>query len=147
MDIDDMKYYVREEVHTEEAREAILERLEEHMNVKVLEVRDRATMIPVMAVQLGAANNTERWLLMVAGYGYSTDDHKGYILLCQINGGRGEMVSDPFMHKMPEMQQAHIYIQDHWAELDHGAVIDLEFLRGEKDKPAISDRINFFGRP
>lgn len=145
MDIDDMKWYVREEVHTKEAQEAILKRLEERM--KIFEVRDRATLIPTVAFKFNAANKNEKWLLMTAGYGYSTEDQGEYIMVGPIEGGRGVMSTDPFKHKSMEMREAHLYILNHWTELDHGAVIDLEFLRGEKDKPAISDRINFLGRP
>lgn len=177
MNVKDMKWYIREEVHTMEAQEAIIKELEEadllkaelrrgqdqikqlaiaygklqstqrEVNMKIFEVRDRATLMPTLALKFNAANENEKWLLMTAGYGYSAEDQGEYILVGPIDGGHGDMTTDPFEHRSREMREAHLYIRDHWTELDHGAVIDLEFLRGEKDKPAISDRINFFGRP
>ena len=109
------------------------------MNVKLFEVRDRATLIPVMATQLTAANEAERKLLQHAGYGDSVLDHQEYILVGDIDGGGGECHSDPFKHKLRELREAHQYILDNWYGLDHGSVIDLEYIRHEKPQPSISD--------
>ena len=36
--------------------------------------------------------------------------------------------------------RAHDYIAEHWAELDDGDVIDVEFILGEKPTKKISER-------
>ena len=38
------------------------------MNVKLLEIRDRATFIPAIAIQLGSRSEEERWLLSRSGH-------------------------------------------------------------------------------
>ncbi len=33
------------------------------------------------------------------------------------------------------MHEAHLYINEHFDEMDNGAVVDVEYILGETDKP------------
>ena len=112
------------------------------MNVKLFEVRDRATLMPVMAVRLTPVNKAESWLLARSGFGETLFTQMEYILLSGIEGGFGKLISDPYDHDISELREAHVHILKNWEELDHGAVIDLEFIRGEVKEPKKSDRLN-----
>lgn len=57
------------------------------MDSKIIEIRDRGTFIPALAVRLGSRSESERYLLARAGFGRTFEDQAEYIVLCKINGG------------------------------------------------------------
>ena len=107
------------------------------MNIKAFEIRDKATFIPVMAVSMTAADETERFLLLRAGY------HNSFcVVLCRMEcpGKDRNATYDPYAWGDRTFTAAHLYIVDHWHSLNSGDVIDVEFLLGETTTKKVSER-------
>lgn len=107
------------------------------MIAKTFEIRDRATFIPAIAVRLTPGNETDRYLLARAGYGRYADEQMGYVLLCRAEGN--EVSYDPYYWADRTLKTAHEYILENFDKLDSGAVVDVEFILGEKKQPAESE--------
>lgn len=110
------------------------------MQVKLFEIRDKATFIPMMAIKLAANSEADRYLLSRAGYGRSNELFNRYVLLAQINGDCGKITNDPYEWGGRTYPVAHQHIIDHWGELESGAVIDVEFILGESKSCKESER-------
>lgn len=108
------------------------------METKLFEIRDRATIIPVMAIQLGGRDAKEKWLLGQAGFSADRAWQEEFIILC-IPGETNRSTYNPFDWTTPTMHQAHLYIMGHWPELRSGAVIDVEYLLGLRPMPTLSE--------
>jgi hypothetical protein len=109
--------------------------------MKILELRDRCTFMPVMAIKFDPQNEAERYLLGRAGYGRGSAGD--YVLLAEINGGDGQIHCDAFGWKdRRTMGAAHQWIEEHWNEIEHGQVIDVEFILGETAEPKKTERID-----
>ncbi len=103
------------------------------MQVKLFEVRDRATFIPVMATKVNAANEAQAALLRASGYG---DDPYEYVILARIAGGGGQSFCDPYDWAGGRtLQVAHQFIRDNFERLEDGFVVDVEFILGETGQP------------
>ncbi len=109
------------------------------MNIKMFEVRDRNTLIPVLAIQLRPREEVERFLLARAGYGYTPNDQAEYIFLCKISGGTDGQY-DPFLWGDRTMLNAHLHIAKHFEVLKTGDVVDVEFLLQETRVAKQSER-------
>jgi len=108
------------------------------MNVKVLEIRDRATMIPALAIrQSYPVDRCSVHLLSHVGFGRVFEDQCGYVFLMRLVDH--ETQSDPNCWTGRTMHTAHRHICDHWDDLEDGSVIDVEYLLGESDMPKTSD--------
>jgi len=117
------------------------------MEIKLFEVRDSATFMPVMAIRLFIENpivdpDNELWLLRRAGYSLEqiiTKSAEPYIILVKLNGVEAQY--DPF-NWVPSrtMGNAHRYIIDNWNDLKSGEVIDVEFILGETQVKKRSER-------
>lgn len=101
------------------------------MKSLILEVRDKGTLIPVMATMI--SNNTgedayEDNLMARAGYGTY-----GMCMLTILESG--ETKTDPFKWDICSrtMHEAHCYIYKHFYELSSGDVIDVEYILGESN--------------
>lgn len=100
------------------------------MKTKLLEIRDRGTFIPALAVEVSGADG---WLARSAGYGHRC------ILLTPLKGGNSTY--DPYdWGGSRTMHTAHVYITENFDVLENEQVIDVEFILGEKDQPSMSDR-------
>lgn len=111
------------------------------MQVKLFEIRDRATFIPAMAVKLdGNCSDQEDWLLRRAGYGSCNSADRNYVYLTHLSEGTTQY--DPYRWGSCSrtMTSAHRYILDHFDELTPGQVIDVEFILGESTTPKKSER-------
>jgi len=95
------------------------------MQVKILEVRDRATFIPVMATLLERECKAQRRLLSAAGYGGAIT----YVIVTKLDGTISQYA--PHAWGGRTMPNAHSYILHHWDELVDGDVIDIEYILGE----------------
>lgn len=119
------------------------------METKVFEIRDRGTFIPALATRIrpsrcnmgadGAEDQhlvSQNYLIRRGGWGYDSNN----LVLVHLQTKDSEV--DPFDWKPRggTMSQAHEYIEDHWDELSTGDVICLEFIRGERDAPKVSER-------
>jgi hypothetical protein len=103
-----------------------------------LEVRDTGTFIAVVAVRMESANEGQRYLLRRCGY---SPDHPAVVLF-RMNGD-GHAFSDPYSWTNRTMQGAHLYIEEHFNELQDGDVVDVEFhVLGETSAPKISERFS-----
>lgn len=118
--------------------------------IKFVEIRDRGTFIPAMAIRLDPVSEEERWLLARAGYGEDVDTQRGYVLLIQIDGGSGRSECDPYEWARLRysrrasgrtMASAHVYMLQHWDSLASGDVIDVEYLLGETKTKKTSERL------
>lgn len=102
------------------------------MESKLIEIRDRGTFIPAMAVQISAADG---YLARRAGFGTHP-----LVYLIHMEGER--CAYDPYT--WPEsprtMRIAHEYIERHWDELSDGAVVDVEYALDESAEPKRSEQ-------
>ncbi len=118
------------------------------MEIKLFEIRDTATFIPVMAVRLTPYSREEMYLLGRAGYGQDAETQGRYVLLWRIAGEVHEATCDPYQWPgnpgVRTLPQAHQHIIDNWIELESGDVIDVEFILGETDAPKVSERVEQF---
>jgi hypothetical protein len=108
--------------------------VEHAMEMKVLEVRDKATFIPVVAIRCFSENHWEKWYLRTTGY----DLNYPSILLMRLRGAKASY--DAFEWGDRTMQTAHQYIEKEWSTLQSGSVVDVEFILGETIAPKFSER-------
>lgn len=94
------------------------------MTAKTIEVRDKATFIPMIAIRLDPGNEADRYLLARAGYGTTPDAQRRYVLLARIEGGNGEIHCDPYdwMRGARTVPRVHEWLIDHFDEIESGAV-------------------------
>ena len=97
--------------------------------MKFLEIRDRATYIPVVAVPLTPNDRAAQRLLRSAGWSTSAIVCGSIIMVSRLDSGDGKI--NPFGWGGRTMPVAHDYIQQHYSELVDGDVIDVEFILGE----------------
>lgn len=128
------------------------------MKVKLLEVRDAATFIPVFAFRARCDNleevhensdvlpeldkiSKQRYLLARCGYGTSREEQR-LVIVGQLNYP-GPVHYDPnkWEGSARTMPTAHEYIRDHFDELNDGDVVDVEFILEEKPTKKVSERI------
>jgi len=125
------------------------------MNTKLLEVRDRMTFVPVLAVVMlpgfapdelsaldpGAveARDARRYLLRRCGY--ADDERHPTIMMTRLDGSGTPSWSDPYGWADRTFTVAHNYITEHWHDLKDGDVVDVEFALGETKVPKVSERI------
>lgn len=101
------------------------------MEVKVLEVRDRMTFVPVFAFQTAGVNDKQWRLLRAVGYNLPK------IVMGRLGGGKCHY--DPYDWGDRTFKEAHLYIERNWMTLKDGDVIDVEFIRGETETPKKSE--------
>lgn len=108
------------------------------MQVKIFEVRDRATFIPVICVRPVAGNSAQAYLLRRDGYKADESEHCVIMIDAQCRG----VAYDPWdWNDARTKRTAHQYIQDHWDELEDGEVIDVQFILGETTDKKLSERL------
>ena len=111
------------------------------LKTKMFEIRDRCTFIPVMATRMVGPHEAERYLLERAGYGQ--DEDNALIVTTRIEGNLQSCYSDYQWQDLDQrtMPTAHNYIFKHWAELESGDVVDVEFILGETSMKKESERL------
>lgn len=109
-------------------------------NMLILEVRDAATFIPVIAIRTRSDNPQEAWLLRAAGWSDSGND----VMIIRADGD-GKINRFPFDHPVGArtMPVAHRYIVDHWDELNPGDVVDVEYILGLSNSLKQSERRHY----
>lgn len=109
------------------------------MEIKLLEIQDRATCIAAIAIRPGTPDSMERdprlgrqaqFLLGKAGF--NTAPSQNAILLGPLQGGK--LTTDPYDHESGARTwcAAHQYIERHFDELSDGAIIDVRVITGEQ---------------
>jgi hypothetical protein len=106
------------------------------MKTIALEIRDDGTFIPALAVDMNPANEAQRWLLRRCGY---PCDGAPNVILTRLDGN-GKATNDPYAWGGRTWPVAHNWIIDHWNELEDGAVVDVEFILGERATPKRSEK-------
>jgi hypothetical protein len=110
------------------------------MTIKMLEIRDRATTIPVIAIKTDAANNTEKSFFDCAGY------DKFNVIVIKM-AGKAQCTTCFFDWARPDwiglsgrtMYEAHRYIDAHFDEIPDKSVVDIEHILGETKEPKQSE--------
>jgi hypothetical protein len=108
------------------------------MEIKTLEVRDRSTFIPVVAVKVVPSNSSEKYLWNRAGF--NMDSGSSIILLGRINDLHLEFYPPVWSNRT--MSTVHEYLQNSWDGVENGQVLDVEYILGETDKAKESERIS-----
>lgn len=108
------------------------------MITKAFEVRDRGTFLPVIAVKIDVAIEQEapRYLLRSVGYA-----KEPLVLLTRAAADGQPCNYDPYGWGDRTMHVAHLYISEHFDELEDGAVVDVEFVLDEAAAPKLSERL------
>lgn len=108
-------------------------------DIKLFELRDVGTHIPVMAVRVNPTDADEDYPLRRAGFQGSP-----CVLLTKLN--TLETHYDPFhWDDRRTLHTAHRTIEKGWNDLVSGQVIDVEYLLGESSEPKKSDRLAEIG--
>ena len=97
--------------------------------VKLFEIRDRATFIPAMAIQVSGEDG---YLMRRAGF------QSPMVYLVALATERA--CYDPYNWGNRTMANAHNYIAENWDQLGDGDVIDVEFILGETTAPKRSEQ-------
>ena len=108
------------------------------MIVRVVEIRDKATFIPALAINTMPANEGQRYLLRRAGYASNGET----TILVHLSSGQANY--DVYAWNNRTMQQAHNWIQEHFHELNDGDVVDVEYILGVSKSPKLSERFEVF---
>lgn len=99
------------------------------METKILEIRDSATFIPILATAMRSDDAIEQWYLKRTGF---SAEGRPPIMLCPIMGGMATY--NPYDRTYPV---AHKYIEENWDSLKTGDVICVETILGERDTPVL----------
>ena len=107
------------------------------MEVKMLEVRDAGTFIPVLCIRPVPDNAEQRYLLRRDGYSGTENESCIIVVKAQCQG----CSYDPYDWKDSRtMANAHYYIEHNWSTLRDGDVVDVEFILGETQSKKLSER-------
>lgn len=107
------------------------------MHVKIVEIRDRATFVPAIAIKMSPDNTMQQYLLRRSGY---WGDGTACICVAALSG-HDKLHADGYDRVDRTMKIAHVWIQENWDAIEDGDVIDVEFILKEKDTVSISERI------
>lgn len=109
------------------------------METKILEIRDSATFIPVLATRMRSIDTVENWYLCRTGY-----DPVGppLVMVTPMGGGWSAYGPHKWTSGARTYPVAHKYIEENWESLKTGDVVCVETILGERDTPKISERFN-----
>lgn len=99
------------------------------MTTKLLEIRDRGTFIPALAIEVSGADG---YLMRRAGF------QSAMIYLVML--ATEKCGYDPYGWGNRTMNTAHHYIEREWYTLNDGDVVDVEFILGETAAPKRSEQ-------
>lgn len=108
------------------------------MKVKVLEVRDRNTFIPMLCIDMNVDDPSQLYLLLRCGY---PCDGRPNIAITRLSADGRPCWYDPYAWGDRTYKVAHRYILDNWERLSDGDVIDVEYILGESTTIKKSDRV------
>lgn len=107
------------------------------IELKRVEIRDRATLIPALAMKICACHDP-----IVARGGYPECSDRDYITVILIDLNTVTCAHEPFAWTERggrTMYLAHSWLRDHWTDHKDGAVLDVEFISGETSEPKKSE--------
>lgn len=109
------------------------------MKTLALEVRDKATFIPVIATKMAPQDEGEEYLLRRAGFGFLAP----LVVLCRMECSTAipSAAYDPYdWTGARTLLEAHRWIAEHFDELNSGDVVDVQFILGETKTAKKSER-------
>lgn len=109
------------------------------MKVKTVEIRDRATFIPAVAISIEPDNEGQRYLIRRSGFSSTFSD----VILMPLDC-RGASYDPYKWHGARTLLEAHLWIRTHFDEIKDGDVVDVEFILGEKPSMKTSERDDVF---
>lgn len=115
------------------------------MEAKMIEIRDRGTFVPAVAVRLCSSNDQEQYLLRRAGWsresaaGDETDGAEVAVALYPLTGNKAN--TDPYNWGGRTYPVVHQHLIVNWNDIEPGAVVDVEFLLGEVSAPKQSEAV------
>lgn len=101
-------------------------------NIKIVEIRDRATLIPAFAIRM--IPETEHELFLFKEIGYRTRSNPCILLISMQAPTYSARYSGDWCENGRTFPIAHEYIEKHFDEIKNYDVIDVEFIQGEVDK-------------
>ena len=102
------------------------------IKVKRVEIRDSATLIPAIALQVTGGPNEP--LLERAGFGEDP-----LIVLIHLEGQGCNWDAFEWPAGSRTMHEAHRWLEQHWDEQEDGGVLDVEFVLGETEVSKVSE--------
>jgi hypothetical protein len=110
------------------------------MITKLFEIRDRATLITVMATKLSQDTLLEKAFFDRSGYA------NGHIIVTRLTDCLSS--NNPFdwaelTSNTRTMKEAHLFIDANFDSLSNGEVIDVEFILKEVDTPKTSELTSY----
>ncbi len=114
------------------------------MEVKLIELRDSATFMPMMAIKLRNRDEAEFYLLRRAGYGAEQiggrdGDVEPYIIFMKLDGVEAQYDPYAWSSKARTVPIAHQWLIEHWNDVKSGDVVDVQFILGETPAPKRSE--------
>jgi hypothetical protein len=105
-------------------------------NIKIVEIRDRGTLIPALAIRILPSNETELFLFKHCGYGFR---HTCIMLVPIEAPWHSARSSDEWSDRSARtMATAHKWIEENFDNIENCQVVDVEFILKEKEKPCKS---------
>lgn len=101
------------------------------MDYKTIEIRDRLTFIPALAMRVSGADG---YLFRRGGFGAYP-----CILLVRLTDCKANYEAYDWADRT--MTSAHEWIENNWDVLQDRSVVDVEFIRGEKPTAKISEEM------
>lgn len=126
---------------TQELRLSTVRLLESRLETKVLEIRDKGTCIPALAIRMQAKTPIQSYYIHYRS-GYPGNGSSIMLMIL----ADGKATNDPYMWGalgmgVRTMPNAHLYIEQHFDGLRDGAVVDVEYIKGETAEPKMSERL------
>lgn len=103
------------------------------METKLLEIRDRGTFIPALAIRL---SGDDGYLARRAGFGFQL------VILIHLETMESQYEPHNWKSVARTMPAAHSWLEKHWNEAASESVIDVQFILGETDLPKHSERLD-----
>lgn len=110
------------------------------MICKTIEIRDKGTFVPALAVKLTPSNEQDRYLLARCGFGLKPEEQSSFVLLMGLQSHPERVTYDPFdWGNNRSRLLAHNWLLEHFDEIESGAVVDVEYILGESNAPKASE--------
>lgn len=105
------------------------------MEIKLFELRDRATFIPLLCIK---PQSSEHPFIQKMAWRYGFKDSRAVIVTSLSCPNRG-CHSDPYDWGDRTYAAAHLHVEKNWDTLKTGDLIDVRVLLGEAEKPCESE--------
>lgn len=108
------------------------------MKYKFIEIRDRMTFIPALAIEMsGAPSVAGDWLMRRSGYRAAD-----FTCIVLISLQKMECKNNYYDWGDRTMSQAHKWVEENWNGIECGSVVDVEYILGETTHRKVSERFD-----